>query len=426
MTKPNFLIICLDTVRRDMIGLEDGMNNTPFISQFAEKSVDFKRCKSPSSWTLPSHVSIFTGYPQPKHNFRESENLREEDSFISNLPSCYESYLFTSNPYLGYTCNINKPFDNFYGCPDDISEKYIKDKELNQDEPNGFYYADKFREEISDSSGSEPWFAYINLMDAHQPYQPLKEYRKKSNNNQLSLQKELGGAWDIEYYSRERDISELSELESLYKDCIRQLDSIVEDIILSLNQRERENTNIIIFGDHGEGFGNKPLENAPISVSHGLGPFESLHNIPLIVNSTENNQSENIEELATLTNLGDVVSSGISQDRGIHQNFKEDIVLTGTGTLQEDLHQKWRDIVNISDYESPHTSAYTIENGAVLKEISWGSKKWTLSDYSVVSFEKNQDFPSFQQVDVSSDSEDDADADMSSDVEERLDALGYK
>jgi hypothetical protein len=108
----------------------------------------------------------------------------------------------------------------------------------------------------------------------------------------------------------------------------------------------------------------------------------------------------------------------------MHQNFREDIVLTGTGRLQEVLHQKWKNSVNISDYESPHTSAYTMENDIVLKEIFWGDRKWTLSDYNVVSFEENQDFPSFQQVDVSS--EDDVDADTSSDVEERLDALGYK
>jgi arylsulfatase/arylsulfatase A len=407
-----------------MMGLGGRINNTPFISEFAEKSVDFTRCKSPSSWTLPSHISMFTGYPQPKHNFRESENLGEENSFVSNLPSCYESYLLTSNPYLGSVCNINKSFDNFYGCPDNIPEEYVKDKELNQNSPNGFYYADKFKQEISDSKGNEPWFAYINLMDEHQPYQPLTEYRNRSDDDQLSLQKKLGGKWDIEYYSGERDVSELNELKNLYKDCIRQLDSIVEDIILSLNKGERENTNIIILGDHGEGFGNKPLENAPISVSHGLGPFESIHNVPLIVNSAENNQSKNIEGLATLTNLGDVVSSSISQDGYMHQNFREDIVLTGTGRLQEVLHQKWKNSVNISDYESPHTSAYTMENDIVLKEIFWGDRKWTLSDYNVVSFEENQDFPSFQQVDVSS--EDDVDEDTSSDVEERLDALGYK
>lgn len=406
------------------MGFRDGINNTPFISDFAERSVDFKRCKSPSSWTLPSHISMFTGYPQPKHNFRESENLREESSFISNLPNCYESYLFTSNPYLGDVCNLNKPFDNFYGCPENIPEEYVRDKELNRDEPNGFYYADKFKREISDSDSSKPWFAYVNLMDAHQPYQPLNEYRKSSNNNQLSLQRELEGTWDIEYYSGEREVSELNELKNLYKDCIRQLDSIVEDIILSLSQRERENTNIIILGDHGEGFGNKPLENAPISVSHGLGPFESIHQVPLIINSVENNQPINVRELATITNLSDAVSSGISKDRNIYQNFKQDIVLTGTGRLQEELQKKWKDSVDISDYNSPHTSAYTIEDGKVLKEIFWGNKKWTLSDYEVVKFEANQEFPSFQQVDVSSDNN--IDSNMSSDVEDRLDALGYK
>jgi arylsulfatase A-like enzyme len=59
---PNVLVIVLDTVRAASMGLYNSTEKTtPFLSRVATESVVFDRAIAPSSWTLPSHASMFTG-----------------------------------------------------------------------------------------------------------------------------------------------------------------------------------------------------------------------------------------------------------------------------------------------------------------------------------------------------------------------------
>ena len=59
---PNILLLILDTVRADELGVYGYAQPTsPRIDQFAARGVVFDRAIAPSSWTLASHASIFTG-----------------------------------------------------------------------------------------------------------------------------------------------------------------------------------------------------------------------------------------------------------------------------------------------------------------------------------------------------------------------------
>ena len=66
--KPNILLITLDTVRADHVscyGYE--RQTTPNLDAFSREGVLYKNAYATSSWTLPSHASIFTGKYPTRH-----------------------------------------------------------------------------------------------------------------------------------------------------------------------------------------------------------------------------------------------------------------------------------------------------------------------------------------------------------------------
>src|SRR5688500_9027832 len=59
---PNVLLLILDTVRAASLGLYGNARpTTPEIERLAQRGVVFDRAIATAPWTLPSHVSLFTG-----------------------------------------------------------------------------------------------------------------------------------------------------------------------------------------------------------------------------------------------------------------------------------------------------------------------------------------------------------------------------
>ena len=62
---PNVVIIIMDTVRQDHLSLYGyDRETTPNLEKLGRTSTVYRNAHSESSWTLPSHASLFTGlYP---------------------------------------------------------------------------------------------------------------------------------------------------------------------------------------------------------------------------------------------------------------------------------------------------------------------------------------------------------------------------
>ena len=67
----NVILITLDTTRSDRLGCYGYKRNTsPHIDRLAEQSVLYTQATATSSWTLPSHASLFTGKFTSSHGAR--------------------------------------------------------------------------------------------------------------------------------------------------------------------------------------------------------------------------------------------------------------------------------------------------------------------------------------------------------------------
>src|SRR4029077_19317086 len=73
-TPYNVLLISLDTVRQDVLGCygrrprhAPTTSPSPALDQVARQGVRMVDPSAPSSWTLPSHLSLMTGQPPLVH-----------------------------------------------------------------------------------------------------------------------------------------------------------------------------------------------------------------------------------------------------------------------------------------------------------------------------------------------------------------------
>jgi len=214
----NVVIIVVDTLRQD-------------YSQALEKLLTFgfvkyNRTISQSSWTLPSHVSMFTGQLPSKHQVHESLGvyarrlmkisqaaLNTEDNLLSNLKRRgYTTYCASANPFISPQFGFH--FDHYRGFDFTGDNKAMLDLALvlegdlgavktfvtllkaraYRTVANRAYYrlvretgallrreqmdkGSKFiSKHLKTTAFSEPFFLFVNLMEAHEPYRWGEDY----------------------------------------------------------------------------------------------------------------------------------------------------------------------------------------------------------------------------------------------------------
>ena len=119
LTKPNVVLIVLDTLRADRMSCYGyGRRTTPFIDAFAEDATVFERAVVPGQWTIPSHASLFTGeYPTTHMTNQIYDSVGDDLTTLAELLRAdgYRTVGFCNNPLLGVVDNeLEHGFEEFY------------------------------------------------------------------------------------------------------------------------------------------------------------------------------------------------------------------------------------------------------------------------------------------------------------------------
>jgi arylsulfatase A-like enzyme len=118
-TKPDILLIVLDTLRADRLSCYGYPRETsPHLDAFAESGVLFERAISPAQWTIPSHASFFTGeYPTTHMMTQIYDKSSQDQVFLADIlrREGYATIGFCNNPLLGVVENgLDQGFEEFY------------------------------------------------------------------------------------------------------------------------------------------------------------------------------------------------------------------------------------------------------------------------------------------------------------------------
>jgi arylsulfatase A-like enzyme len=305
---PNVLIIVVDTLRADHLSSYGYARQTsPEIDRIAKEGVRFENAIAPSSWSLPSHASLLTGrYPfdHVMQNVEPMPWLGWDKESLRGFPTLgemlqkrgYRTGAFSANRVY-FTSNVGLGrgfihFEDYFHSPADCFVRTLFGREfariylsrsdkslvrrilrhmgftslLDRDtegwEKNGGARGVRKRagvvnDELSrwidtDKGQQHPFFAFLNYMDAHDPYGAPASYPKPS--------------WDH------------GTVTDQYDEGVSYADHYLGLLMQSLQQRRlMDHTLVIITSDHGESLGEHGLH------FHASALYRELIRVPLII-----------------------------------------------------------------------------------------------------------------------------------------------
>lgn len=322
----NVVLVVLDTVRKDYFD--------EYAPRLCEASaLSFEQCRTASSWSVPSHASIFTGTLPSEHgihsesfdaSFGFAEALDRDDTFLGDLPE-HRTVGLSANAYVNSLFGFDALFDEFHDFsigshtneslfPEGLT---VQDYMARTDEDSaarrylGFLHAcvahdrpgrslangvwsqvgHRFRglplpEFVDDGASaisgrlfdgveddaSRPAFAFVNYMDAHTPLRNLVQY-----DGSLHDVPNTWSSTELDKWQLNREGAATAEYarnyRQLYGAAIDYLDRRVIEVIDDLRAATDRETTFVVTADHGHNLGydaDDGLYHHTGSMSEGL------------------------------------------------------------------------------------------------------------------------------------------------------------
>jgi len=264
---PNIVLISIDSLRADHLGAYGYRRATsPNIDAVAREGAVFETVMSPTSWTLPAHMTMLTSLPPEKHGVI-TDRLRLAHR-VETLPqrlhrAGYETAGFVSATYLDGLFGFNRGFDVY----DDYSILRIAAEKSRTAITSGLV-ADRAIHWLQHRATSSPFFLFLHFYDVHYNYNPPPQFARKFD---PSYRGAVTG--DIDSLPRDLKPRDLAHLVALYDGEIAWVDANIGRVLATLPK----NTIVVITADHGEEF-----------LDHGqCGHYKTLYDevlrVPLIV-----------------------------------------------------------------------------------------------------------------------------------------------
>ncbi len=325
----NVILISMDTVRADHLSLYGyKRDTTPNLRKLAEQATLYTRAIASGDMTLTSHASIFTGMYSSKHGAHRvipdypvcrpldkkfhtlAEMLSENGyltigvvsnfSFLGNgfeIDQGFNYYDYRSRiPIVGRTKQyyLRQNFRRF--VVNFISPSIYEDLRPAEDINNEvFKLIDKVKK------GQDPFFLFINYMDAHWPYIPPLPFDSLFPGKRGGVTYSRYMKLKDQVMNFERNITgeEQSHLISQYDGGIAYVDFKIGELVQRLKDAGLyQNSIIIITSDHGEAFGDRAM------MEHdGLSVYQDHVYVPLIIKFPDDNKSHVVSEVVSVTDI---------------------------------------------------------------------------------------------------------------------------
>lgn len=256
-SRPNVILIVIDTLRRDHVGAYGyPRSTTPAVDGLAGDGVLFAEAYANSNWTKPSVTSILSGLYVSQHGVKyELVSGTGEALSTQKLPddivTLAESMQAAGYLTMGIVENVH------------ISGKlgFNQGFSVWNDRPYGATnVTNAFLEEYG--KVREPFFAYIHYFDPHAPYSRTRNFEQAGGLAPgVQEAKSTDYSWSTYTFGVDRGIVGMSSIErerviDLYDGEIRYVDTGIARILKTLKSRGMyDNTWVIVTSDHGENFG---------------------------------------------------------------------------------------------------------------------------------------------------------------------------
>ena len=336
--RPNVLWIVLDTVRADRMSCHGfDQPTTPFLDQWADRSVVFDRAVSNGVWTVPSHASMFTGLSVRQHgtDYRNTW-LDESIPTVAELlrSNGYATAMFSNNPWVCPDTNLAKGFDTCWVAYhlrhvtrfslEFLCEKWgVTPLVPWLDSDFGAALTNHWVSRWLDrhAYGDKPFFVFVNYLDAHLPYRVPRRYRRM-----FLTEQEVHRSYDLRRMVYGDIVTNLDLkfnidgpnrfapadrqiMRGQYLAVIRYLDDRVRELIETFEQRGLlDNTLVVIVSDHGENLDNHGMWG------HRFLTYDTLARVSLLIREPGRREGRRITTPVQLSDLHPTVLNAVIDD----------------------------------------------------------------------------------------------------------------
>ena len=251
--QPSLILISIDTLRADRLGAYGYERDTsPTLDALAERGVRFESVIAESSWTLPSHMTLFTGLPPTLHGV-----VSHERKLAASVPTLtevlreagYRTFAFTGGLNVAPNFGFGRGFETYASAKQSYGSE--------ETQPIDFRTAlAQAARRIARLEPGEPFFAFVHTYDVHCPYDPPADYARRFDSqppdDHIETRERCG-----EPHFNEMGLTpgQARFLSDRYDAGIRYADDLLGSFLERLDsQGVLDHTFVVVVSDHGEEF----------------------------------------------------------------------------------------------------------------------------------------------------------------------------
>jgi len=293
--KPNVVLVTFDTTRADHIShLGYKRSTTPNLDFIAKEGVTYTRAYSTSSWTAPSHASIFTSLMPSQHGCHamlgqdvdKINPIRPNVTMLAQLlgEAGFATAGFVGAPYVSSTFGFARGFDVY---DDQWEGSHRVSREVNE---KAFAWLNH--------EATEPFFLFLHYYDPHAPYDPDPKlsypFGSSAQGDEMRYRTFSPGQYKMEKKDLPTDENFVATIIDLYDQEIYAEDHSLGKLVVKLREIGAwDRTLLIVTSDHGEDFGDrihrnvqlfdKQISRDEVLWEHGNTPYHSQCHVPLVI-----------------------------------------------------------------------------------------------------------------------------------------------
>jgi arylsulfatase A-like enzyme len=294
---PDVVLVVLDTVRAGSVSSYGYARPTaPAVDALAREGALFLDATSPSTWSLPSHASLFTGrYPSSHGAHAEHRFLDDRFPTLAEVLEHhgYETFCFTANAWISDGLGLTRGFawqdtslrnQGGAGIGFSFIHRLLDRLGLQEADKGGGIVADAFARWAAarPAEAERPAFVFLNFIEAHFPYHQLPHehlfrFTDRSYGDLREISVDLLGA---QFGGEGRPVEEVGEpTRAMYDGGIVYTSELLERIVDALRARgSLDRTILVVLADHGEVLGERGG-----FFGHGPSLYQESIGVPLLV-----------------------------------------------------------------------------------------------------------------------------------------------